>query len=389
MKDIDNSAFINLFKEACEKCFGHPLTEMLSETESKLLCNQLLEKTGLVIGPKSVKNYSAYVNNSSEAKAENPSVATLDTLARYVLEAPYTDEAKRKDNENHYPYWFEYRDRFSRSAKKSIANRKPINSFVLYLAGIAIVIAALIYFFLPGNKKSIVFEENFSSVSDEVLTQHEWTVQSKENTSWNRRNEKPGYLTLFTLKGDNWPDSAQSLKINNLLLRKIDSDCFTAEVHFKQFIPQQNWQQAGLLLLEDTTFNGKSVRISLAYNDFFGGYTRPKEILIQVITSRGKKDRMPEEVAHVPLFLLGGENETIFQNLNNTALRIEKHGNKLRFLSSSGSMENTAFKEIVSREIDIKPKYIGIFALKGFVDEAESIPVQIKFFRLSNDPCEN
>jgi len=146
-----------------------------------------------------------------------------------------------------------------------------------------------------------------------------------------------------------------------------------------------------LLLLEDSTFTGKSVRISLAYNDFFGGYAQPKEILVQIITSRGKKDRMPEEVAHAPLFLLGDkkENETIFQNLENTALRIEKQGNKLRFLSSSGSMENTAFKEIVSREIDIKPKYIGVFALKGFVNEAENIPVQIKLFRLNNDPCEN
>jgi len=100
---------------------------------------------------------------------------------------------------------------------------------------------------------------------------------------------------------------------------------------------------------------------------------------------------MPEEVAHAPLFLLGDkkENETIFKNLDNTALRIEKQGNKLRFLSSSGSMENTAFKEIVSHEIDIKPKYIGIFALKGFVDDAENIPVQIKLFRLSIEPCEN
>ncbi|HEY5825192.1 MAG TPA: hypothetical protein VIT44_12530, partial [Cyclobacteriaceae bacterium] len=301
MKDIDNSAFINLFKEACEKCFGHPLAEMLSETESKLLCNQLLEKTGLVIGPKSVKNYSAYVISSSEAKSENPSVATLDTLARYVLEAPYTDEAKRKDNEDHYPYWFEYRDRFSRLNKKIIPNRRQSNRLGIYLIGTTIVFAGLLYLFLSGNKTSTLFEENFSSVSDDILAQHDWIVQSKENAFWNRRNEQPGYLTLFTLKGDNWPDSSQSPKIKNLLLRKIDSDCFTAEVHFKHFIPQQNWQQAGLLLLEDTTFNGKSVRLSLAYNDFFGGYTRPKEILIQVVTSRGKKDRMPEEVAHVPL----------------------------------------------------------------------------------------
>src|SRR5690348_13058119 len=150
MKDLDHRAFISLFKDACEKCFGHPLAEMLSETESKQLSNQLMEKTGLVIGPKSIKNYSAFVISPSEAKSENPSVATLDTFARYVLEAPYTDEAKRKDNENHYPYWFEYRDRFSRSVNRSAPKRKPVNLRVLYLSGVAIVLTALTYAFFSG-----------------------------------------------------------------------------------------------------------------------------------------------------------------------------------------------------------------------------------------------
>src|SRR3982751_89143 len=107
MRDLNNRAFTSLFKDACEKCFGHPLTEALSETESKQFCNQVLEKTGLVIGSKSVKNYSIYIVKGSEAKSENPSTATLDTLARYVLEAPYTDETKRKDSQNHHPYWFQ------------------------------------------------------------------------------------------------------------------------------------------------------------------------------------------------------------------------------------------------------------------------------------------
>ena len=59
MNDADSYAFINLFKEACLKCFGHGLQQPLTETESKLFYNTILEQTGLVIGWKSLKNSSA------------------------------------------------------------------------------------------------------------------------------------------------------------------------------------------------------------------------------------------------------------------------------------------------------------------------------------------
>src|SRR4051812_22492157 len=109
MHNPDTSAFIYLFKAAYEKCFGHRLEKPLNETESKLFYNNVFEQTGLVIGWKSIKNYSSYVLNDTQGKQENPSIATLDTLARYVLNAPYTNELERKNKENHYPYWFEYK----------------------------------------------------------------------------------------------------------------------------------------------------------------------------------------------------------------------------------------------------------------------------------------
>lgn len=88
MKDLNDAAFISLFKEACQKCFGHPLSEPLSETESRHLASQIFEATGLVIGAKSLKNYSIHVAGGADVRTENPSVATLDTLARYVANAP-------------------------------------------------------------------------------------------------------------------------------------------------------------------------------------------------------------------------------------------------------------------------------------------------------------
>src|SRR5437588_417277 len=135
MTNQDTLAFVALFKDAYLKCFGQALKGPISETESKLLCNQVLDRTGLSIGWKSVKNYSFFVADRESARAENPSVATLDTLARYVLGAPYTTEIQRKNDESHYPYWFLYKEKFNRTMPKVETNHwRPITLLSLGVA---------------------------------------------------------------------------------------------------------------------------------------------------------------------------------------------------------------------------------------------------------------
>jgi len=385
MNDLDASAFAALFREACRKCFGHPVKSLLSETESKLFSGKIFEQTGLVIGAKSIKNYSNYVFHSADGKEKNPSVATLDTLARYVLNSPYTDEIKRKANESHYPYWFQYKDQFYRSLKKPVKKTKWMLVVIIFSA---ITIALVAILFRHKDKIPESFTENFQSVREDSLLHRGWFVQSKDTGYWNKRKSKPGHLGLFTLRGDNWPDSGEAPGIKNLLVRKISSDCFTAEVHLTEFIPKQNWQQAGILLMEDTVFSGKTVRLSLMYNDFSGGAPVSREILIQAITSLGKNYDKPEEIANQPVLYLDSARQNITViNLQNSALKIEKQGKRFRFLYAYGQMENSAFKELASRELDMKPQYIGLFALKGFVDNADDIPVYFKFFRLTDNSC--
>lgn len=386
--DLDASAFVELFKESYAKCFGYPLKTFLSESESKLFSNEILERTGLIIGWKSLKNYSRYFLNDPAGKQENPSIATLDTLARYVLNAPPTDEIQRKDKESHYPYWFEHKDRFYKSSRKTIP-KKRLFAAAISFAGLALFITLLISLYPFRVSKVERFTDNFHSVQEDSLINRGWFVKSEDAEYWNRRGERPGRVTLFTLRGDNWPDSGETPDIKNLLLRKITSDCFTAEVHLTDFIPRQNWQQAGIILLEDTSFVGRSVRVSLAYNDFYGGYPKSKEILVQAITSLGKGFSKPEEIAHKPIFYIDRDQESLIaENLRNSALRIEKHGKMFRFLFSDGAMENSAFKEVVSQEFDEKPKYIGLFALKGFVNDSDYIPAYFRLFSLTSNPCD-
>ncbi len=387
MNDLDFSVFVDLFKEAYTKCFGHALISPLTETESKLFCNQVLDKTGLSIGWKSVKNYSIFIIDSNAGKEENPSAATLDTLARYVLNAPYTTEIQRKNDESHYPYWFLYRERFHKSQPKAVVKRWRTGA-ITFAAGIMVIILALLYFKLVVSPKSSAFADDFHHTDEAAMRDNGWLIKARDAGYWSKRTEKPGELTLYTLKGDNWPDPKSNPIIKNLLLRPTPSDCFTAEVHIDSFIPKEEWQQAGLLLLEDTLLTGKSIRLSLAYNDYFGGMKRPREILIQAITSLGNGFGKPEEIAHKVLFYPDSisTNQVLTKNLENSALRIEKHGNKYRFLYAGGTTENAAFKEVVTQEFDMQPKYIGIFAIKGFTN-SNTVPVRFKYFRLTADNC--
>jgi hypothetical protein len=389
MNHSDYLAFAALFREAHLKCFGQPLEDTLTETESKLLSTQVLDQTGLTIGWKSIKNYSFFVVDPDTVRPENPSTATLDTLARYVLRAPYSSEIKRKNDESYYPYWFLYKEQFNRSIKNS-PKKRWVTGFLIFGGGILIIILLMIYFNYIRTKGAAEFSDNFKQIDDHTLSFRGWFIKDQDKAYWGKRSETPGALSLYTLKGDNWPDPANKPGIKNLLLRKIPYDCFTAEVHLDNFIPKQEWQQAGILLLEDTTFSGKSIRLSVAYNDYFGGYPGSREILIQAITSLGNGFGKPEEIAHKPVLYPDTliHNPSLIKNLDHSALRIEKEGKKFRFLYSVGVNENGPFKEISSQEFDMQPKYIGIFAIKGFKDSSAVIPAHFTFFRIAANNCD-
>ena len=390
MDEFDRRAFADLFKAVVVKCFGHSLSDSLSEPESKHLSTEIEESTGLVIGWRSIKNYAAFLLNPSPGKAENPSVATLDTLARYVFKAPVTTEAERKKTEEHFPYWFRYREQTGLLPKPQPVENKPRKSrWPVIIVGLLLTAVIVGFpFFRQWNVEQL--HEDFRITDEAYLKQNGWFLQGKNNQFWSRRAEQPGRLTLFTLKGDSWPKTGETPRVQNLLLREIRNDCFHAEIHLLDFVPTASWQQAGLMLLEDTLFMGKSIRLSLSYNNYFGGYTKPGEILIQAVASYGKGYTNLEEFIHQPLFPLANADDRRIAttNLKNFAFRIEKQGQKFRVLYSASPVDNFSFKELTTYEFGMTPKYIGLFALKGFVDTTDVKPVSVKYFRLDGQRCE-
>jgi hypothetical protein len=388
MNYIDQGAFRALFREACLKCFGHVVSEPLTETEAKLFYARIFDATGLVVGWKTIKNYSAFL--LGEGKPENPSVATLDTLTRYVQAAPYTTEADRKKLAGHFPFWFGYREVWAQRRPLAVDRPavRPQRRWWLMgigLAGVVLVVVCVSLFFRRGGIGS--FREDFQVLQSDSMAERGWWVASKDAVFWDRRAEKVGCLTLFTLAGDNWPDPVQSPVIRNLVLRRIPCDCFTLELHLRDFIPEQNWQQAGVLLAEDTSFGGRSLRVSIAYNDFNGVYPRAGSILVQVISSQASGK--PEEIAHVQLFSADSllKHPGLVASLAHSALRIEKRGNRFRIMYADGILPNTSFREIATHELAMQPRYAGLFALKGFVDSSDVIPARFDWFSLDCEEC--
>jgi len=159
-------------------------------------------------------------------------------------------------------------------------------------------------------------------------------------------------------------------------------------VRITSFFPRQNWQQAGLLLLEDTTLTGRSARLSIGYNDFSGGFPQTREVIVQAITSLGHGAGKPEEFVHQRLFVVDSAIEPLVrQNLESSALRIEKRGAHLRLLYSAGLLQNGAFKEVGRTDFDFRPTSVALFAIKGFVSQSEVVPVHVDAFRQAEVAC--
>ena len=406
----DSDAFARLFEDAYRRCFSTEFIAPLTESESHRFSVEIGESTGLEIGWKSLKNYSNYLLGRT-GRVENPSIATLDTLARYVAGAPPTDEERRRTRERHYPYWVRYREGLrqpeprphersaeahpnadvasdDRPAATLPRRKRPVISSLAIVATLATVLALLFVTVRQRGARSSRFADEFDDVSAAALAERGWSVQSIDSAHWAQRGAKPGHLTLFTLEGDNWPQPGRTPVIRNLLVRPLSAECFVVDVRLTSFFPRQNWQQAGLLLLEDTAFTGRSVRMSLGFNDFSGGFPSTREVIVQAITSLGQQSSKPEEFVHQRLFVVEPATERLVRdNLESSALRIEKRGTQLRLLSSAGPMKNAPFREVGRADFDFRPAYVAVFAIKGFVNQSEDAPVYIDAFNQSEVPC--
>ena len=124
------------------------------------------------------------------------------------------------------------------------------------------------------------------------------------------------------------------------------------------------------------------MRVSLAYNDYNGVYPRSGSILLQAISSGGGVQEKPEEFVHYGLMQADSlrSRPSLQGTLAHSALRIEKQGDRFRILYADGISANTSFKEISSYVFNFRPRYVGLFALRGYVDTSGAIPARFTWF---------
>lgn len=389
MNQSEKTVIFNLFQKVHFKCFSTGFITVLSEPDAKHLSNEIFEATGLVIGWKSLKNYSKYLLTNNPVIPINPSLATLDTLVRYIENAPKTGEISRKKFESHYSYWFGFKEKTSAEVHKKnyiegMPDQKVSGTFrvrsLLTAALILFLCVSVLYIFLFYDKKVTAdFVENFENPVK--MTEKGWVIRNLDYGYWNKQNPQPSKLVLYTLRGDNFEESDSINGIKNLLVKEISAKSFSGELHISNFVPSENWQQTGIILMEDTISNSRSVRFSLGYNDFFGGFNKPGEIILQVLSSTTGNFMKPEEIIQAPIFQINAGQETLIQrNLRKSAIRIEKSNNVFRFLYAVGEKDIFAFKELKSKELNISPKFIGIYASSGNNRNAAIISVQLEKF---------
>ena len=104
-----------------------------------------------------------------------------------------------------------------------------------------------------------------------------------------------------------------------MVYRKLDCDCCTVTAHLTDFHPVKNWQQAGILLLEEPDFSGRSMRMTFAVHQV--GDEQPRKKL-QIV---------PMQENHIPY------NRTVMDfdeemDLNRISLQIRKNGDQFEFL---------------------------------------------------------
>ena len=382
--ESENPAFARLFEDAYRRCFSTAFTAPLTESESHRLSVEIAESTGLEIGWKSLKNYSHFLLGRT-SRVENPSIATLDTLARYVAGAPPTDEERRRTRERHYPYWVRYKEGLRRAEPQpthegpdetrpstDAARDGPQTHRSLVATEPSLLTSPALRHsrscsrfsssrFVRRDARSSRFADEFDDVSAAALAERGWSVHSIDSAHWAQRGAKPGHLTLFTLAGDNWPQPGRTPVIRNLLVRPDRRECFVADVRLTSFFPRQNWQQAGLLLLEDTTFAGRSVRMSLGFNDFSGGFPATKEDH----RSGDHLARTGIQQARGVAFINGCSSWTpprsslVRENLESSALRIEKRGAHLRLSVVRWSDEERAVQGGGPRRVRLSARVRG------------------------------
>ncbi len=233
------------------------------------------------------------------------------------------------------------------------------------------------------------WREDFKDNSREGLEKEGWKFWDFDSVYFARQLADTGYLTLYTLKGDFWVKPGEERYITNFLYRRLDCECCVITLKFKQFYPNQLYQQAAILLMDKVNPKENNLKVSFSYwepenRDFQEiDKVRGFQVAIQkngeIIFADNSSLCFPTPKPSVPCpdtvhFRLMLKNQQM-------EFQFKENEDWEGFQATTGKIYSYPFK----------PYYLGIGAFHGQTDKngralnADTIPVLIDFIKV--EPC--
>lgn len=243
-----------------------------------------------------------------------------------------------------------------------IPKHQPFSRKWLWQGVAALLFSAVAIAFWQWPNPPKYWEEPFEDVSVAGLNSRGWEIVDYDSVAFSKQL-RPGHLTLYTLRGDYWVVPSDSPKITNLLLRKVDSEHFKVSVRIDSFNPYQDYQQAGIILLDKNKTRTHNIRFTF----FCCATCTSSQQGLQII----KREHGTAYEAYKGLkeWPRGQTNPHKTQTI---WLQIAVSKKIFRFFYH-GSEEFASFSEIAEIDFDFEPCYVAIGAFRGLRDSTKNL----------------
>lgn len=244
----------------------------------------------------------------------------------------------------------------------------------------AIFIGSVLYRALPEP-----WSDEFDSAAPDSLCHRGWLVLDGDSVALSRQL-KPGFLTLYTYPGDFWVKDNEVPFIKNLLVRKLPGGDLRIKFRLVGFDPEQNWQQAGAILLNEQLDRYNFFRASFGFDrQKFKGYQAGARMTdrVQKLQSIISHEGVIEEIS---VNLRAPEFDPL---LNEVGVLMDIKGKDLTISLWHGN-EWSSIEIGYKREFKLRfaPAYVGLYACQGQTNEerlplnADTIPAFFDYIRV-------
>ena len=266
------------------------------------------------------------------------------------------------------------REKDGSNVKMRLTKSKPIKYFVI---GIVLALTLITYLF-SNFKKPFLFRDdfNFNSIAD--LKTRGWEIIDFDSSLFFPQDT--GVLTLRSSRGDYWVQAGDTPKINNVILMKIpDLNCFEVTTKFQFHNNIENWQQCGIIFLNESLCRTNNIRATYMCRDQNAEINRGFQV---IVNDHG-------EVTQPQKFGMEGIRKYDTTNYN-FYLRVIKNDSDYSILTH---VDDYGFEPRFNAEFHFKPRYIALVAFNaqrdspnGPLNTASTIPAKFDWIKIKE--CE-